>query len=119
MDGRFIGRYEGNTLVVETINYHPEQQFYGASEKLKVTERFTRVADDRLLYQFTIEDPLVWNTPWGGEYEMWASPASTSMPATRAITVSMEFSPVRARKSGALKEEETGGSGAREDSLKG
>jgi hypothetical protein len=72
--GDSIGRYEGNTLVVETVNYHPEQQFYGASEKLKVTERFTRVSDDRLLYQFTVEDPLVWDQPWGGEYEMWASP---------------------------------------------
>ena len=72
--GDSIGRYEGNTLVVETVNYHPEQQFYGASEKLKVTERFTRVKPDRLLYQFTIEDPVVWDQPWGGEYEMWASP---------------------------------------------
>lgn len=72
--GDSVGRYEGNTLVVETINYHPEQQFYGASDQLKVTERFTRVADDRLLYQFTIEDPVVWEQPWGGEYEMWASP---------------------------------------------
>jgi hypothetical protein len=72
--GDSVGRYEGNTLVVETINYHPEQQFYGASEKLKVTERFTRVANDRLLYQFTVEDPVVWDAPWGGEYEMWASP---------------------------------------------
>lgn len=72
--GDSIGWYEGNTLVVETVNYHPEQQFYGASEKLKVTERFTRVKPDRLLYQFTVEDPLVWDQPWGGEYEMWASP---------------------------------------------
>jgi hypothetical protein len=72
--GDAVGRYEGNTLVVETVNYHPDQQFYGASEKLKVTERFTRVAGDRLLYQFTVEDPLVWDAPWGGEYEMSASP---------------------------------------------
>jgi len=72
--GDSVGRYEGDTLVVETINYHPEQQFYGASEKLKVTERFTRVANDRVLYQFTVEDPLVWDAAWGGEYEMWASP---------------------------------------------
>jgi len=72
--GDSVGHYEGDTFVVETINYHPEQQFYGASEKLKVTERFTRVAKDRLLYQFTVEDPLVWDAPWGGEYEMWASP---------------------------------------------
>jgi len=72
--GDSVGRYEGNTLVVETINYHPEQQFYGASAQLKVTERFTRVAADRLLYQFSVEDPKVWDQPWGGEYEMFASP---------------------------------------------
>src|SRR5690606_30445037 len=71
--GDSIGWYEGDTLVVETINYHPQQEFYGASDHLKVTERFTRVADNRLLYQFTIEDPLVWDRPWGGEYEFWAS----------------------------------------------
>jgi hypothetical protein len=72
--GDSIGRYEGNTLVVETINYHPQQTFYGASDQLKVTERFTRVTQDRVLYQFTVEDPVVWEKPWGGEYEMWASP---------------------------------------------
>ena len=72
--GDSIGWYDGNTLVVETVDYHPEQTFYGATDKLKVTERFTRVADDRLLYQFTVEDPNVWEKPWGGEYEMWASP---------------------------------------------
>jgi hypothetical protein len=71
--GDSIGWYEGDTLVVETTNFHPDQEFYGASEKLKVTERFTRVADNRLLYQFTIVDPLVWDQPWGGEYEFWAS----------------------------------------------
>ncbi|MEX1034183.1 MAG: hypothetical protein WDZ30_12540 [Cellvibrionaceae bacterium] len=72
--GDSIGRYEGDTLVVETIDYHPDQTFYGASDELKVTERFTRVAEDRLLYQFTIEDPKTWAEPWGGEYEFWASP---------------------------------------------
>ncbi|GAB1258409.1 hypothetical protein NBRC116494_29110 [Aurantivibrio plasticivorans] len=72
--GDSVGRYEGNTLVVETINYNDQQSFYGASEDLKVTERFTRVADDRLLYQFTVEDPKTWSEPWGGEYEFWASP---------------------------------------------
>lgn len=71
--GDSIGWYEGNTLVVETVNFHPDQEFYGASDALKVTERFTRVADNRLLYQFSIEDPKVWEKPWGGEYEFWAS----------------------------------------------
>jgi hypothetical protein len=67
--GDSIGWYEGDTLVVETINYHPEQYFYHASDQLKVTERFTPVAGERLHYQFKVEDPLVWEEPWGGEYE--------------------------------------------------
>jgi hypothetical protein len=71
--GDSIGWYEGDTLVVETVDYHPDQDFYGASDELKVTERFTRVADNRLHYQFTVEDPVVWDRPWGGEYEFWAS----------------------------------------------
>jgi hypothetical protein len=71
--GDSIGWYEGDTLVVETTNFHPDQEFYGASDALKVTERFTRVADNRLFYQFTVEDPKVWDKPWGGEYEFWAS----------------------------------------------
>jgi hypothetical protein len=71
--GDSIGWYEGDTLVVETTNFHPEQEFYGASDALKVTERFTRVADNRLFYQFAVEDPKVWEKPWGGEYEFWAS----------------------------------------------
>lgn len=74
--GDAVGHYEGDTLVVESINFHPDQSFYGASDELKVTERFTRVAEDRLLYQFIIEDPKVWAEPWGGEYEFWASPGS-------------------------------------------
>jgi len=71
--GDGIGWYEGDTLVVETINYHPFQELYGASDKVKVTERFRRVADNRLLYQFSINDPVTWDKPWGGEYEFWAS----------------------------------------------
>ncbi|MGD2131632.1 MAG: hypothetical protein PVI23_02505 [Maricaulaceae bacterium] len=71
--GDSIGWYEGDTLVVETTDFHPQQSFYGASEDLKVIERFTQVADNRLLYQFTVEDPQVWEEPWGGEYEFWKS----------------------------------------------
>ena len=67
--GDSIGHYEGDTLVVETINYSPNEEFRGASANLKVTERFTRLGPTRLLYQFTVEDPTVWATPWGGEYE--------------------------------------------------
>ncbi len=67
--GDSIGHYEGNTLVVETTNIPQAQQYAGSWKDLKVTERFTRVADDRLLYQYTIEDPTQWDKPFGGEYE--------------------------------------------------
>ena len=67
--GDSIGHWEGNTLVVETTHIPPELQFYGSWENLTVTERFTRVAKDRLHYSFTIDDPTLWDKPWGGEYE--------------------------------------------------
>jgi hypothetical protein len=67
--GDSIGWWDGDTLVVETDHFPKEQAFFGSWEGLKVTERFTRVGKDRLLYRFTAEDPAVWNKPWGGEYE--------------------------------------------------
>jgi hypothetical protein len=69
--GDSIGRWEGDTLVVETTNFNDKTRFRGASEQLKVTERFTRVDDKTLLYRFTIEDPATWEKPWTGEYT-WA-----------------------------------------------
>jgi hypothetical protein len=67
--GDSIGHWEGETLVVETTNLPQSLAYAGAWEHLKVTERFTRVAKDRLLYQFTLDDPTMWDKPWGGEYE--------------------------------------------------
>ncbi|HEY8616562.1 hypothetical protein [Phenylobacterium sp.] len=68
--GDSIGWWEGDTLVVETTHIPQRQAFMGSWENLKVTERFTRVAKDRLHYAFTVEDPTLWDKPWGGEYEM-------------------------------------------------
>jgi hypothetical protein len=67
--GDSIGHWEGDTLVVETTNIPQTQQFGGSWEHLKVTERFRRVAKDRLYYGFTVEDPTMWDAAWGGEYE--------------------------------------------------
>jgi hypothetical protein len=67
--GDSIGWYDGDTLVVETTNFHPLQSFRGSDDNLKVTERFTRVAPDRLRYEFTVDDPTVWGEKWGGSYE--------------------------------------------------
>jgi hypothetical protein len=65
--GDSIGRWDGDTLVVETTNFHPLQQFRGASENLKVTERFNRADADTILYKFTIEDPTTFVSSWSGE----------------------------------------------------
>ena len=67
--GDSIGHWEGNTLVVETTNIPQAEAYHGSWKNLTVTERFTRVGKDRLLYQFTISDPTMWDTSWGGEYE--------------------------------------------------
>ena len=61
------GHWEDNTLVVETTNFNGKNPFSGSSENLRVTERFTRVADDVIQYRFTIEDKSVWARPWSGE----------------------------------------------------
>jgi hypothetical protein len=58
------GRWEGDTLVVETTNFNGKNPFRGASENLKVTERFTRTADDSISYKFTVEDPTTWDRAW-------------------------------------------------------
>ena len=67
--GDSIGHWEGATLVVETTNIPQAQAYHGSWKNLTVTERFTRVAKDRLLYQFSINDPTMWDAAWGGEYE--------------------------------------------------
>ena len=65
--GDSVGRWEGDTLVVETTNFHPLQRFRGASENLKVIERFTRTGPDTILYKFTIDDPTTFVRSWSGE----------------------------------------------------
>jgi hypothetical protein len=76
--GDSIGRWEGDTLVVETTNIHPMQleapgqtgimwAYRGASEQLKVTERFTRTGPDTIRYRFTMEDPATFTAPFTGE----------------------------------------------------
>lgn len=68
------GHWDGETLVVETTNFNGKNPFRGQSSKhLRVVERFTRVADDRLLYRFTVEDEATWDRPWTVEMPMWKS----------------------------------------------
>jgi hypothetical protein len=64
--GDSIGWYEGDTLVVETVNPHPRQRSL-ITGKGKVIERFTRWSDGQILYQFNVEDPDLYTRPWSGE----------------------------------------------------
>ncbi len=91
--GDSIGRWEGDTLVVDTTNFNadqiryavqaapgrglfmveslgakPQDRLQGPSQDLHVIERFTRVADNALLYRFTVEDPGTWVAPFTGEF---------------------------------------------------
>jgi hypothetical protein len=58
------GRWDGNTLVVETTNFHPLIAFRGASEKLKVTERFTPMNANTLRWEIRFDDPDTWEQSW-------------------------------------------------------
>jgi hypothetical protein len=68
--GDSIGWWEGDTLVVDTTNFHPQASMRGASENVHVVERFTKQVGGDVLYRFTVEDPTVWAAPWTGEY-LW------------------------------------------------
>jgi hypothetical protein len=65
--GDSVGRWEGDTLVVETRNFRAEQNFRGSSEQAVITERFTRVADDKIVYRFTVDDPATFAEKITGE----------------------------------------------------
>ena len=68
--GNSRGRWEGETLVVETTNFTSETAFQGSSENMRLIERFTRVAEDSILYQFTVDDPSTWTKTWSAELPM-------------------------------------------------
>lgn len=58
------GRWEGDTLVVESTNFSPKSEFRGSSQNLHLIERYTRVGPDTLAYEVTVTDPTVWTRPW-------------------------------------------------------
>ena len=62
------GRWEGDTLVIETINFNGRAPFQGSSAGVKLIERYTRVATNVLEYQFTVDDPAVWTRPWTARF---------------------------------------------------
>jgi hypothetical protein len=69
-NGTSVGRWEGETFVIETAGFHPETAWRDSSDKLHVTERITRIGEKTLEYAFTVTDPDTWETPWTGVYPL-------------------------------------------------
>ncbi len=61
------GRWEGDTLVVDTTNFTDKTNFRGSRQDLHVVERFTRVDENTIRYEFTVDDPTTWTRPWSAE----------------------------------------------------
>ncbi len=74
--GDSIARWDGNTLVVETIGMSEKDRVrlfptFVVPNEAKVIEKYTRLSQDELLYQFTVEDPKIYTGPWLGEYSIY------------------------------------------------
>ena len=67
-----VGRWEGDTLIVDTTNFTNKSRFRGSSDQLHLVEQFSRLDSNTLLYRFTVEDSATWAKPWTGEYT-WAA----------------------------------------------
>jgi hypothetical protein len=91
--GDAVGWWEGDTLVVETVNVHPQQGRAGPiylSERGKVTERFTRVSPEQIFYEFQVEDPVYYTQPWRAEMGLNARKESVFEYACHEGNYSME-----------------------------
>ena len=65
-NGDSRGHWEGDTLVVETTHFSDEANFRGSGANRHLVERFTRVADDTIEWEFTVDDPTTWTRAWTG-----------------------------------------------------
>ena len=74
--GDSYGHWDGDTLVVETTNFKRSSNFSGASNSLRLVERFTRVEPDTLQYEFTMNDPSTWTKPWTARIYMQPAPGT-------------------------------------------
>ena len=69
-NGDSRGRWEGQTLVVDTTNFSSKSNFRGSGEQLHLIERFTRVSPDMIKYEFTVDDATTWARPWTVEMRL-------------------------------------------------
>ncbi|OFW18713.1 MAG: hypothetical protein A3H97_17765 [Acidobacteria bacterium RIFCSPLOWO2_02_FULL_65_29] len=63
-NGDSRGRWEGQTLVIDTTNFSSKSYFQGSTEDLHLVERLTRVAEDTIEYEIAASDPGTWTQPW-------------------------------------------------------
>jgi hypothetical protein len=68
------GRWEGDTLVVETTNFNGKRPVEESAAGLHLVERFTRLDADTLEYKFTVTDPETWTRPWTAEIPLTRAP---------------------------------------------
>jgi hypothetical protein len=68
--GDSIGRWEQDTLVVDTVNFTDKSAFRGSTDRLHLVERFTRVDADTIAYEFTADDPSTWTQPWSAMFPL-------------------------------------------------
>jgi hypothetical protein len=80
LTGDSVGRWDGDTLVIDTTNFSMEAGFRGATASMHLVERFTRVDPDTLRYEFTVDDPATWTKKW-----------SASIPMTRSNEQMFEY----------------------------
>jgi hypothetical protein len=57
-------RWEGTTLVIDVVNFHPQTSYRGSRDTLHLIERYTRTASDAMRYEVTIDDPHTFERPW-------------------------------------------------------
>ena len=67
LHGDARGRWEGDTLVIDTTNFTQKMDFRGSRENLHLVERLTRTSDSRITYRVTVEDPSTWTRAWTAE----------------------------------------------------
>jgi hypothetical protein len=73
-NGDSVGHWEGNTLVVDTTNFSPQDNFMGSAENLHLVERFTRIAPDEIRYEITVDDLTTWTKPWTASLRLKQTP---------------------------------------------
>jgi hypothetical protein len=72
-EGNSVAHWEGETLVIETKDFYHDYNEEGISEDAIVTERITRINEEMLEYDFTVEDPQSWDVPWSAKFPLQVS----------------------------------------------